>query len=267
MLLPNLRPKVVPHGPRLLPGLIVRTRRRLVARAPSLLCAQEEARPSGPALRSRGHHPSDPRAVAPLQKREGFLALRFGTPACLLPEPVHPESVQPQGTSLGARVARSAAGFRRGALRAFGHLPSLGHDPGASHGPSEGFSQGASRKGLLARGFSVDRPPSAGALLRTEWIYGFKVALVVDPRGVVSAFFLAPASSDERPIGEALIASDRHEAYLADKGFTGIEWERRWMELYGALVAATPYDNSRRSWSKADRRWASIQASARSSRG
>ena len=29
------------------------------------------------------------------------------------------------------------------------------------------------------------------------------------------------------------------------------------MEVYGALVAATPYDNSRRAWSKADRRWAS----------
>ena len=29
------------------------------------------------------------------------------------------------------------------------------------------------------------------------------------------------------------------------------------MELYGALVAATPYDDSRRAWSRADRRWAS----------
>ena len=29
------------------------------------------------------------------------------------------------------------------------------------------------------------------------------------------------------------------------------------MESYGALVAATPYDDSRRAWSKADRRWAS----------
>jgi Asp-tRNA(Asn)/Glu-tRNA(Gln) amidotransferase A subunit family amidase len=29
------------------------------------------------------------------------------------------------------------------------------------------------------------------------------------------------------------------------------------MELYGALVAATPKDNSRRACSKADRRWAS----------
>ena len=80
---------------------------------------------------------------------------------------------------------------------------------------------------------------------------------MVDPKGVVSAFGLAPAASDERPIGEALIASDLHETYLADKGFAGIEWERRWLEDYGALVAATPKNNDRRAWSKADRRWAS----------
>jgi hypothetical protein len=109
----------------------------------------------------------------------------------------------------------------------------------------------ASRKGFFCGQASFGRSAS-----RTEWVYGFKVALVVDPKGVVSAFFLAPASSEERPIGEALIASDRHEAYLADKGFTGVEWERRWLEDYGALVAATPKDNSRRAWSKADRRWA-----------
>jgi hypothetical protein len=53
------------------------------------------------------------------------------------------------------------------------------------------------------------------------------VALVVDPDGVVTVFGLAAASSDERPIGEALVARDRHEAYLADKGFTGVKGERR----------------------------------------
>ena len=115
----------------------------------------------------------------------------------------------------------------------------------------------ASRKGLFAGQASFGRSAS-----KTEWVYGFKVALVVDSDGVITAFGLAPAASDERPIADALIAdaliaSDRHGAYLADKGFTGVEWERRWMELYGALVAATPYDNSRRAWSKADRRWAS----------
>jgi Transposase DDE domain len=109
----------------------------------------------------------------------------------------------------------------------------------------------ASRKGLFCGQASFGRSAS-----KTEWVYGFKVALVVDPDGVVSAFGLAPAASDERPIGEALIAEDLHEAYLADKGFTGVEWERHWLERYGALVAATPKNNSRRAWSKADRRWA-----------
>ena len=110
----------------------------------------------------------------------------------------------------------------------------------------------ASRKGLFCGQASFGRSAS-----KTEWVYGFKVALVVNPEGVVSAFGLAPAASDERPIGDALIASDRYEVYLADKGFTGIEWERRWMEVYGALVAAAPKNDSRRAWSRVDRRWAS----------
>jgi hypothetical protein len=110
----------------------------------------------------------------------------------------------------------------------------------------------ASRKGLFCGQASFGRSAS-----KTEWVYGFKVALVVDPEGVITAFGLAGAASDERPIGDALIASDRHGAYLADKGFTGVEWERLWMEIYGALVAATPKNDSRRAWSKADQRWAS----------
>ena len=110
----------------------------------------------------------------------------------------------------------------------------------------------ASRKGLFAGQASFGRSAS-----KTEWVYGFKVALVVDPAGVITAFGLAEAASDERPIAEALIASDRYDAYLADKGFTGVEWERRWLEEYGSLVAATPYEDSRRAWSKEDRRWAS----------
>jgi hypothetical protein len=110
----------------------------------------------------------------------------------------------------------------------------------------------ASRKGLFCGQASFGRSAS-----KTEWVYGFKVALVVDPDGVITAFGLAPAASDERPIGEALVSSDRYGAYLADKGFTGVKWERFVIEIYGALVAATPKDNSRRAWTKADRRWAS----------
>src|ERR687894_1270851 len=110
----------------------------------------------------------------------------------------------------------------------------------------------ASRKGLFAGQATFGRSAS-----KTEWVYGFKVALSVSPEGVICAFGLAEAASDDRPIGDALIASDRHGAYLADKGFTGVEWERMWLEVYGALVAAAPKNNSRRAWSKADRRWAS----------
>jgi len=109
----------------------------------------------------------------------------------------------------------------------------------------------ASRKGLFAGQATFGRSAS-----KTEWVYGFKVALVVDPEGVITAFGLAPASSDERPIGDALVARNRHDAYLADKGFTGVEWERRWLEEYGSLVAATPKNGSRRAWPKKDRRWA-----------
>ena len=109
----------------------------------------------------------------------------------------------------------------------------------------------ASRKGLFCGQATFGRSAS-----KTEWIYGFKVALVVDPYGVVTVFGLAQASSDERPIGEALVARDRHDAYLADKGFTGVEWERRWLQEYGAMVAATPKNDSKRAWAKKDRRWA-----------
>ncbi len=110
----------------------------------------------------------------------------------------------------------------------------------------------ACRKGLFAGQVSFGRSVS-----KTEWVYGFKVALVVSPEGIITAFGLASAASDERPIAEFLIASDRYESYLADKGFCSVEWEQHWLETYGALVAATPKRNSRRAWSEADRRWAS----------
>jgi hypothetical protein len=66
----------------------------------------------------------------------------------------------------------------------------------------------ASRKGLFAGQASFGRSAS-----KTEWVYGFEVARVVDSDGVITAFALAPAASDERPIADALLASDRYGAY------------------------------------------------------
>lgn len=99
MLVPNLRPKaVLPHGPRLLPGFIVRFRGRLVAGKPSP--EPTPSRPTGPPLRKRGpyaaRHTRPP--VAPLPQRARLLALCLGSPwRILLPEPLFPEPVQPKG--------------------------------------------------------------------------------------------------------------------------------------------------------------------------
>jgi hypothetical protein len=110
----------------------------------------------------------------------------------------------------------------------------------------------ASRKGLFAGQATFGRSAS-----KTEWVYGFKVGLAITPEGVVTAFCLAEASADERPIAEVLIREDGHTAYLADKGFSSVAWERRWLAEYGAMVAATPQDNAKRAWPEVARRWAS----------
>lgn len=93
----------------------------------------------------------------------------------------------------------------------------------------------ACRHGLLAGEDSF-----GCCVSKTAWVYGFKVALTVDPQGVITTFELAPANSDERPIGEALIAVERYPGYLADKGYASLDWERHWAEQYENLVAATP---------------------------
>lgn len=113
---------------------------------------------------------------------------------------------------------------------------------------------GACRKGLFAGQAAFGRCVS-----KTGWVYGFKVALSVNPDGIVFAFGLAEANSDERPIGEFLLASDGHDSLLADKGFSSVEWERHWLETYGSLVAATPQENSRRAWPEEARRWAATK--------
>ncbi len=109
----------------------------------------------------------------------------------------------------------------------------------------------ACRKGLFAGQATFGRSVS-----KTEWIYGFKVALSVSPEGVITAFGLAPANCDERPIGEFLVSSDGHDSFLADKGFSSVEWERHWLENYGALVAATPQKSAKRTWTAEGCRWA-----------
>ena len=109
----------------------------------------------------------------------------------------------------------------------------------------------ACRMGLFAGQATFGRSVS-----KTEWVYGFKVALSVTPEGVIAAFGLAEANSDKRHIAEFLLASDGHDAYLADKGFSSVKWEKYWLEKHGALVAATPQNSARRAWPESACRWA-----------
>src|SRR5215207_9022005 len=149
MLAPNLLPKAVPHdGSRLLLGLIVRPRGRLVEGRPSLECASQ-GWPSCPPFRERGPYPGHPRPVASLPQREGFLALRVGPPAPLLPEVVLPGPAQSAHPSPCARAARVAARLRPRARRAFGRLSGDGHHSRSGYREGEGFSQGA----LLRAGY------------------------------------------------------------------------------------------------------------------
>src|SRR5215207_1238513 len=164
-------------GSRLLPGLIVRPRRRLVEA--QALFGVAESWPSSLAYRPRGHHPGDPRPVAPLQKRARFLALCSRTSAPLLPEPLFPKPTQPEGALSGARFARLPACSGPNALWCFGGLPCPGHYSHSCHCEGESFSQGTvcraghlreerlqDRVGLRVQGSTFGQPRGRDLRLR-----------------------------------------------------------------------------------------------------
>jgi DDE family transposase len=88
-----------------------------------------------------------------------------------------------------------------------------------------------------------------------DWVYGFKVGVVVTADGVVTAFVLAGAADAERQVGEALIVLDGFACYLGDKGFSGTGWEAHWLAAYGARVVAPPRRSDRRAWDGMALRW------------
>src|SRR5215218_1949984 len=153
MLVPNLPSKVVPYGPRLLPGLIVCPDRRLVEICPPLQPA--ETRSAAVALPERGPYPGDPRPVASFPQREGFLALCLLSSASLLPHPLLPEPAQPAHPCPGARIACLAAGPCPRALRTFCRLPRDGHNPRSGRRASEGVPQGTFRRAGELREMSL----------------------------------------------------------------------------------------------------------------
>src|ERR687896_1515211 len=141
MLTPNLDQKAVPHGSRLLPGLIVRSHRGLVEGSPLLLqCSQ--SRSSIADLRSGDSHPRCPRPVAPLQEREGFLEVRSGPPARVLPHTPLPEPVQQEDARPGGADEHPPRAFGAAVVGTLGDLSHPGHHPDCGGGEGKGMQEG-----------------------------------------------------------------------------------------------------------------------------
>jgi len=104
---------------------------------------------------------------------------------------------------------------------------------------------------------------------RLGWYEGFRLLVAVGPKGVITGFGFSAASVADQPMAETFFAARHHPisrlgstgrvasgAYVADKGFEGVENHRRWLDLYGARIVHPPKRNSReRSWPKRLRRW------------
>ena len=177
MLAPNLLPKAVPHsGSRLLLGLIVRPDRRLVEGRPPL--GHTPPRPSRPPERPG----AEVLTLAILAQWPRFRSERdFWRFAWAHLRPYFPMLCS-QG-QLNRRI-RALEPELRLLQRAFAEDLT---EPSAVYRVMDTtlipaiVRVRASRKGLFAGQASFGRSAS-----KTEWVYGFKVALVVDPEGVAS---------------------------------------------------------------------------------
>src|SRR5690606_19183336 len=106
-----------------------------------------------------------------------------------------------------------------------------------------------------------------GFSLRLGWFAGFRVLTAVSLEGVITGWGVAPASTNERPLAETLIAARAHPdprlpsvgtpvaTYLADSGFAGEDDEAQLVATYGVRLVAPPQRGSRRRWPTAVRRW------------
>src|SRR5919204_4840549 len=134
MLQPNLSPKAVADGPRLLPGRSVRDGGRLVA-GPWGAHAARAGPPADPEY-ERGAHAGAGGAVAALAQRARLLARRPGALAPVLPAPGQPESAPSPHPCGGAGLARAARRAGHPARRAARRLSRAG--PHAAPGQRAG---------------------------------------------------------------------------------------------------------------------------------
>jgi hypothetical protein len=107
-----------------------------------------------------------------------------------------------------------------------------------------------------------------GASNRLGWYEGLNVITSVTPRGVITGFGCAPASTKEQPYAETFLAARAYPqpglpevgrrctgVYLADNGFCGTARHAQWASAYGAVVITPPQRQlAKYPWPKAVRR-------------
>lgn len=107
-----------------------------------------------------------------------------------------------------------------------------------------------------------------GKCTRLGWFEGFRVLLCVTPEGAITGFGFAPASTNDRPLANMLLALRRRPhpqlesvgspaqgVYLADKGFESAAATARWKVQYGAEVIVPPRRTAHAAWSPPWCRW------------
>lgn len=103
---------------------------------------------------------------------------------------------------------------------------------------------------------------------RLGWYEGFEVLISVRPKGVITGFGMAPASTKDQPLAETFLAARRHEQarlpgvgreagvpYVMDKGFEGKAWHERWRLAFRATVIVPPKRTAKQPWPKPVRRF------------
>jgi hypothetical protein len=112
----------------------------------------------------------------------------------------------------------------------------------------------------IGRGW-LDGMANTGYSNRLGWYDGFHILTAVDPRGVLTGYAVAPASTKEQPYTEdflaarafpnprlAMVGSPASGPYVADRGFEGRDRHRRWLQQYGAELLVPPRDDRKHPW-------------------
>lgn len=114
-----------------------------------------------------------------------------------------------------------------------------------------------------------------GLCSRLGFFHGFHLLSVVNPDGILTGIGVAPASTVDQPLAEAVFAARhanqhtqdrrfpfvglpcRSGVYVADRGFVGEKWHQYWQEAFGVNIISPPRKTDARAkfWPRALCRW------------